>query len=90
MMAALLSSGQITIPILLLTVVEAAGLLALHRFSGRGVAPRDFLPNLLAGDFLLLAWLANADHAAWPWIGAACFAALAAHVTDLARRWRAA
>jgi len=85
-MAYLIGSGGIAILIILLTFFEAAGLFWLRR-SGRGVAVRAFLPNLLAGDFLLLAWALSAFGYGWHLSACALLAALLSHLTDLALRW---
>jgi len=37
------------------TVLEMLGLWAWHRFTGRGLAPAAWVPNLLAGLGLMLA-----------------------------------
>lgn len=87
-MAALFASGRIVDLVLALTLCEAAALLAWHRRSGRGVPPREFLANLLSGACLLLALRVGLAGAWWGWIALALLAALVAHLTDLARRWR--
>ncbi len=87
-MAALFASGRIVDVILALTLAEAVGLVAWHRRTGRGVAPADFLGNLLSGVCLLLALRTGLAGAWWGWIALALLAALAAHMADLARRWR--
>jgi hypothetical protein len=84
---ALFTSGGIVALIIALTLAEIAGLYALHR-KGRGLRPADFLPNILAGDFLLLAWLFNTQNATWPWIAIFLLGALASHAADMIRRWR--
>jgi hypothetical protein len=86
-MISLLTSGHIAAMILALTVFEVAALTWFHRATGRGIALSDLLPNVLAGDFLLLAWLLASARAGWPWIGAALAGALLSHATDLVRRW---
>ncbi len=86
-MQGLVVSGHIAGWIILLTLFEAAGLLLLHKYTGKGVAWRDFLPSMFAGDFLLLAWLLNANGAFWALTAAALLAAFVAHLTDLVRRW---
>ncbi len=88
MMAAWIESGRIAEFVLLLTVFEAVALVVFYRITGRGIMVAVFLPNMLAGDFLLLAWIASAHGDAWPWAGAALLAALTCHITDLALRWR--
>ena len=88
MIAAWFASGRVVDVILALVVLEAAALLAWHRRTGGGVAPRVLLPTLLAGGFLLVAMrLALAD-APWPAVGAALLAGLLAHVMDLRGRWK--
>lgn len=86
-LVSLISTGNIAIPILVLTIFEAAALLVYRRATARGPGIKAFLPNLLAGDFLLLAWLANTTHQPWPLTAAALLAALASHATDMALRW---
>jgi hypothetical protein len=88
MMATWIASGRIAEFVLLLTVFEAVALIVFYRFTGRGIMLAGFLPNMLAGDFLLLAWIASARGEAWPWSAAALLAALTCHMTDLAFRWR--
>jgi hypothetical protein len=80
-MAALFANGRIVDAILLLTVAET---LALLLWRGR----TDLLATLLAGLALLAALRLALAGAAWPWLALALLAALAAHLADLARRWR--
>jgi hypothetical protein len=87
-MPALIDSGAIVAGILVLTVFEFLALLALRRLGLSRLRAADILPNILAGDFLLLAWLTNLRHAPWPVTAAALLGALLSHGTDLARRWR--
>jgi hypothetical protein len=87
MLTTLLGNGTITIPILVLTIFEAGALLIYHRLTTKGPRLQAFLPNLLAGDFLLLAWLASATHQPWPLPAASLAAAFAAHLTDISLRW---
>jgi hypothetical protein len=86
-LAALVSGGTIAIPILLLTVFEATALLLYRRATSRGPGIKAFLPNLLAGVFLLLAWLTSATHQPWPVTALCLAAAFAAHLTDIWLRW---
>jgi len=86
----LVLSGLAIDAILVLVLLEAIVLSALHLRTRRGIAPADLLPNLLAGAFLLLALRAALTAARWEWIALALSAAFAAHLTDLARRWRRA
>ena len=89
-MDALLANGRLVDAILVLMVAEFLGLAFYRRASGRGPALLDLAINQFAGAFLLLALrcaLAGAGAAA---IAACLSGALAAHVADLARRWRRA
>jgi hypothetical protein len=87
-MAALFASGRMVDLVLALTLIEAVALVAWHRRTGGGVAPGDFLGNLLSGVCLLVALRLGLAGAWWGWIALALLAALAAHLTDLASRWR--
>ncbi len=87
-MSAWFANGRIVDLILLLTVAEAFALVLHHRATGRGVAPGDFLGNLVSGIFLLLALRAGLVGAWWGWISLCLLAALAAHLNDLRARWR--
>ena len=87
-MAQLLASGRLIDLILVLVLIEAVAIGLYWRVSGRGIAPRDLLPNLVAGACLLLALrlvLAGSD---WPVVCAMLALAGLASAVDLARRWR--
>ena len=87
-MADLFASGHLVDFILVVVVLEAAGLLWYWARARRGIAPLDLLPNLCAGAFLLLALRATLAGSGWM---LACFflaAAGLAHLTDVYRRWR--
>jgi nitroreductase len=73
---------------LLVLVLESAGVIAFHRRTGRGPSPSRVLSNAAAGGTLLLALRASLVGQGWLWIAAWLLAALFAHVTDLALRWR--
>jgi hypothetical protein len=85
--AAAFASPHLVDLVLALMALETLALLYFHRRTGRGIAPRDLLPNVLAGAFLLLALRAALADAAIGWLMAALLLALAAHLADLARRW---
>lgn len=87
-MAALIADGSIVVWILALVVVEAA-LLVLWRWRMRqGPRPREIVFNLASGAALLLALYGALADASWVAIAAWLGVALAAHVADLAVRWR--
>lgn len=87
-MSDLIANGRIVDIVLGFVVLEIALLTVYRRVSGRGIAARDLLFNLLAGVCLLLALRSALAGAAWIWIAVWLSAALLAHVADLARRWR--
>jgi hypothetical protein len=73
-----------------ITLLECVALLAYHRFTGRGVVPRDVLPNMAAGLALMVALRSALTGAGWAWVAASLALAGLAHVADLRRRWPAA
>ena len=88
-MAELFLSGRMVDGILLLMLAEGGILWVWNSRTGRGIAPRDLAAMLFAGACLLCALRAALTAAGWEWIAAWLTAALAAHLLDLARRWRA-
>ncbi|MCU0967568.1 MAG: hypothetical protein MUF03_01895 [Rubrivivax sp.] len=74
--------------VLAVTLVEALVLLAYHRWTGRGLAPRDWLAGLAAGVSLLLALRVGLSGGGAVWIGAALTLSGLAHAADLRLRWR--
>ena len=87
-MAELFASGRLVDLILILVVIEAVALLLYWGRAKRGVAPFDWLPNLCAGAFLLLALRATLGGGGWTLASGCLAAAGLAHVADLYRRWR--
>ena len=87
-MADLFASGRLVDLILLIVAIEAIGLIVYWRATGRGIAPRDLLPNLIAGAFLLLALRLTLAEAGWMAICGCLAAAGLANVIDVMRRWR--
>jgi len=69
-------------------VVEGAWLAWRHRRHGNALAPREFLPALAAGGFLLLGLRGALAGAAWPWLAACLCAGGLAHGLDLWQRRR--
>ena len=82
-----LSSGRLIDLVLGLMVLEALALGAWRRRTGSGIAPLDLLVNLAAGVALMLA-VRTALTGATGWVPVWLCAALAAHLADLACRWR--
>ena len=74
--------------VIALTLIEGAALLLYHGATGRGVAPRDFLLNLVSGLGLMLALRAFVHEAGASWIAICLLAAGVAHGLDMLMRWR--
>ena len=81
-------SGRVVDGIVVVLVAEALLLLAYRTRTGRGLGPRELLPMLGAGLFLLLGWRASSAALAWPWIAACLSLAFVAHLVDLRSRLR--
>jgi hypothetical protein len=88
MMSGLFASGLAAELVLAALGLEALGLWALRRFAGRGPGLGPLLPFLLAGAAFALALRAALTGAGWPWVALPLLAAFAAHLWDIARRWR--
>ena len=73
--------------ILVAVLLEAAALRWWFARTGRGPAPRQWLPPLCAGACLMVALRAALADAHTAWIAAALLGAGVAHGLDLARRW---
>jgi len=70
-----------------LTVAEAGFLLGMHYLVGRGLAPGQYLLNLVSGLFLMLALRAVQSGGAWHLPMICLLAAGLCHLADLI--WRA-
>lgn len=88
-MSAWIASGRVLDLILLGMALEGASLTLLFRTRGKGVPPGALWPNLLSGMCLLLAMRAGLAEAWWGWVSLPLLGALAFHVADLRRLWRA-
>jgi hypothetical protein len=85
-MAGWIGSGGVIEFILVLTAVEVFGIFVLHRLGVTRLTAGRMLPNVLAGDFLLLAWLGDVRQAGWAVVAGCLLGALVSHGTDLALR----
>lgn len=74
--------------VIAVTLLECAALALYHRATGRGVAPRDFLMNMVSGLCLMLALRCLARDAGMAWVALFLLAAGIAHGTDILIRWR--
>jgi hypothetical protein len=83
------SGARLVDAILILTVLETAGLWAYHRFTGRGLKPQDYLLNLVSGLCLMTGIKTVVMGADWPLTALCLMAAGCAHGADLWLRLRA-
>ena len=74
--------------IIALTLVEITVLLLYHHQTKRGLAPLDYLLNVISGLCLMLALRCAMSGNAWYFISAFLLAAGFAHVTDIVLRLR--
>lgn len=88
MIEAWLTPAQWVDVILALTLLEGLCIALHHRLTGKGLAPRSYALNLLAGLCLMLALRGSVQQSGWLQINIFLFAAGVAHGLDLWRRWR--
>ena len=74
--------------IIAITLLEAVALTLHHRLTGKGVAPGDFIVNLLSGLCLMLALRGALGDAGSVWVLVPLALAGLTHAFDLSRRWR--
>lgn len=74
--------------VIVFTLLEGLALLALHRATGRGPAPRDFALNLASGLCLMLALDGVLRDAGSGWLALCLLGAGLAHGSDIAWRVR--
>lgn len=86
-MNALVESGRLLDIVIAFTLLEIAALWLFHRRTGRGLSLRRFLPNLMAGLFLMLAVRSAMVQADWIWIVLPLLASAVSHALDLRQRW---
>jgi hypothetical protein len=82
------SIAQLVDAVIVFTLIECLVLVVYHRGTGKGVAPRDFLANMVSGLCLMLALRGLATDAGAAWVALCLVAAGVAHGTDLLLRWR--
>ena len=78
--------GGLVDTIIAITLLEVAFLLTYHHQTKRGLAPRDYLLNVLSGLSLMLALRCSLAGTAWFFIAAWLTVAGATHVADIAMR----
>jgi hypothetical protein len=88
-MSEIFSSGRLIDIVILITLLEGAFLLTLHRKTGRGVAPQDFVLNMASGLCLMLALKLVLSGAGWQVTALCLMAAGTLHGMDKYKRWNA-
>jgi hypothetical protein len=86
-MAALFAGTLLVDLVIVLSLLETVFLLVHHRLTGRGIAPSQFLANMVSGLCLMLALRAALTQSAWTWVALPLAAAGIVHASDLWRRW---
>jgi hypothetical protein len=79
--------AQIVDLVIVFTLIECAALALYRRVTGKGLAPRDFVPNMASGLCLMLAMRCLAHDAGPVWVALFLLAAGIVHGTDLWMRW---
>jgi len=74
--------------VILFTLLECVVLVAYRRHTGKGVAGRDFIANMVSGLCLMLALRCAVRDAGGVWIAVFLVAAGGAHGLDIWMRWR--
>ena len=82
------TGGGLIDTIIGITLLETAALLLYHYQTKRGLAPRDYLLNVVSGLCLMLALRCALSGAAWYFMSLWLMAAGLVHVTDIAWRLR--
>jgi hypothetical protein len=72
--------------VIAMTLLEAAALAIYHQRTGKGLSPREFLPNLVAGLSLMFALRVGQSPHAWGWVALGLSCAGLAHAADVYRR----
>ena len=80
------TGGGLIDTIIAITLLETATLLAYHYQTKRGLAPRDYLLNVISGLCLMLALRCTVQASPWYFTALFLMAAGIAHVADIARR----
>ena len=79
-------SGGLIDAIIAITLLEVTALLAYHHTTKRGLAPRDYLLNVVSGLCLMLALRCTLHASGWYFTALFLMAAGLVHVADIARR----
>ena len=89
-LAQFFSSGRAVDLAIAITVMEGILLAAYHRATGRGVATKQVVLNVLSGLCLMLALRFALTGSAWLWVALSLSASGVIHALDMASRWQRA
>ena len=87
-LAQFFSSGRAVDLAIAMTVMEGVVLAVYHRATGRGVAPKQYVLNVLSGLCLMLALRFALTGSAWLWVALALSASGVIHAVDMVSRWQ--
>ncbi|MEI7463923.1 MAG: hypothetical protein WCJ87_01055 [Burkholderiales bacterium] len=79
--------GLITI-VIAVTLLEGVTLWIYRRFTGKGVAGKDFVANWLSGLCLMFALRSALTDAWWVWVALWLLASGLVHASDVRSRWQ--
>jgi hypothetical protein len=74
--------------VIVFTIVEGAALFFFHKLTGGGIAPQNYLLNLVSGACLMAALRAALLENAATWVMLWLLVAGIAHTADLLKHWR--
>lgn len=82
-----IANGRIVDLVIAITVLEALALLLYRAVTGKGIAARQFLVNLLSGLSLMAALRLTIASTGWVWVAVCLLLSGLLHVADLWQRW---
>ena len=81
-------SGRAVDLAIAITVMEGVVLAFYHRVTGRGVAPKQYVLNVMSGLCLMLALRLALTGSAWLWVALSLSMSGVIHAVDMASRWQ--
>ena len=87
-LAQFFSSGRAVDLAIAITVMEGVVLAFYHRVTGRGVAPKQYVLNVMSGLCLMLALRLAMTGSAWLWVALSLSMSGVIHAVDMASRWQ--
>ena len=87
-LAQFFSSGRAVDLAIAITVIEAMALAAYHQRTGRGLAPKQYVLNVISGLCLMLALRFALTGSTWLWVALSLSTSGVIHALDMASRWQ--